>query len=276
MCGHVRTMSSPHPTRTDLATSVDNAQARRPAVENRPFTDLARSAHEEECWRVAFAVRRKLQLLSTLSKWPHVRAQSDLGVTAPTTEFSVALSRFVARSVTFMRQQGGAMDFAEWFAGELPKLLRFTTALCGGPDPAEEVLQEVAIKAHRRWNTIKDLEHPNAYFRRMIINEYLSWRHKWLRLIPYAELRDHGAAEPGLADQQADRAQLIMELNRLPRRQRAVLVLRYVEGLSDLEIARTLGCSPGTVRSHASRALSTLRVEMAAVADGAEEGSHAH
>jgi RNA polymerase sigma-70 factor (sigma-E family) len=168
------------------------------------------------------------------------------------------------------------MDFAEWFAGQLPKLLRFTTALCGGPDPAEEVLQEVAIKAHRRWNTIKDLEHPNAYLRRMIINEYLSWRRKWSRLIPYAELRDHVAAEPGLADQQADRAQLIMELNRLPRRQRAVLVLRYVEGLSDLEIARTLGCSPGTVRSHASRALSTLRVEMAAVADGAEEGSHAH
>jgi RNA polymerase sigma-70 factor (sigma-E family) len=168
------------------------------------------------------------------------------------------------------------MDFAEWFAGQLPKLLRFTTALCGGPDPAEEVLQDVAIKAHRRWNTIKDLEHPNAYLRRMIINEYLSWRRKWSRLIPYAEFSDHVAAGPGLADQHAERAQLIMELNRLPRRQRAVLVLRYIEGLSDLEISRTLGCSPGTVRSHASRALSTLRVEMAATAEGAEEGSHAH
>jgi RNA polymerase sigma-70 factor (sigma-E family) len=171
------------------------------------------------------------------------------------------------------------MDFEAWFSGQLPQLLRFTTALCGGPDPAEEVLQDVAIKAHRRWNTIKDLEHPSAYLRRMIINEYLSWRRKWSRLVPYAELGDHASAEPGLAEKHAERAQLITELNRLPRRQRAVLVLRYVEGLSDLEIAGALGCSVGTVRSHASRALSTLRVEMAptvAGTAGAEEGSRAH
>jgi hypothetical protein len=74
-----------------------------------------------------------------------------------------------------------------------------------------------------------------------------------------------------LADQHAERAQLITELNRLPRRQRAVLVLRYVEGLSDLEIAGVLECSVGTVRSHASRALSTLRVEMAPTGIGHDD-----
>ena len=82
------------------------------------------------------------------------------------------------------------MTFEEWFAAQLPRLLRFTTVLCGGPDPAEEVLQEVALKAHRRWDTLRDLDHPEAYLRRMIVNEHLSWRRKWARLIPQAELRE--------------------------------------------------------------------------------------
>jgi RNA polymerase sigma factor (sigma-70 family) len=59
-----------------------------------------------------------------------------------------------------------------------------------------------------------------------------------------------------------DRVQLAGEIARLPARQRTVLVLRYVAGLSDAEIANELGCSPGTVRSHASRALGTLRVRI--------------
>ena len=55
---------------------------------------------------------------------------------------------------------------------------------------------------------------------------------------------------------------MLAELTKLPRRQRAVVVLRYYEGLSDREIADVLGCKPGTVRGHASRALAALRVEL--------------
>lgn len=169
------------------------------------------------------------------------------------------------------------MTFEEWFGAQLPRLLRFTTVLCGGPDPAEEVLQDVAIKAMRRWDTLRDLEHPEAYLRRMIVNEHLSWRRKWGRLIPAAELREPGPG-PSFAEQHADRAELAAELDRLPRRQKTVLVLRYFEGLPDAEIAELLGCSASTVRSHVARALAALRIELTDPQSGrrSEEGSRAH
>jgi RNA polymerase sigma-70 factor (sigma-E family) len=170
------------------------------------------------------------------------------------------------------------MTFEEWFGAQLPRLLRFTTVLCGGPDPAEEVLQDVAIKALRRWDSLKELEYPEAYLRRMIVNEHLSWRRKWSRLVPQAELREPGTPTPDFADQHADRAELAGELDKLPRRQKAVLVLRYFEGLPDAEIAELLGCRPSTVRSHTARALAALRVELVDRQPGEtrEEGSRAH
>jgi RNA polymerase sigma-70 factor (sigma-E family) len=154
------------------------------------------------------------------------------------------------------------MTFEEWFGAQLPRLVRFTTVLCGGPDPAEEVLQEVALKAHRRWETLRDLDHAEAYLRRMIVNEHLSWRRKWARLIPQAELREPEPSAVHFADQHADRAELVAELNKLPKRQKAVVVLRYYEGLTDTDIAELLGCGTSTVRSHMSRALAALRIEM--------------
>ncbi len=154
------------------------------------------------------------------------------------------------------------MTFDEWFGARLPALVRFSTVLCGGPDPGEEVLQDVAVKAHKRWDMLRTLDHPEAYLRRMIVNEHLSWRRKWSRLIPYAELTDRPAPESGFADRHAERAALVDELNKLPRRQKAVLVLRYFEGLPDEEIAALLGCARATVRTHAARGLAALRIEL--------------
>jgi RNA polymerase sigma-70 factor (sigma-E family) len=169
------------------------------------------------------------------------------------------------------------MTFEEWFGAQLPTLLRFTTVLCGGPDPAEEVLQDVALKALRRWDSLRELDHPEAYLRRMIVNEHLSWRRKWARLVPRAELSEPRTADLHFADQHADRAELVIELNKLPRRQKTVLVLRYFEGLPDAEIAELLGCGTSTVRSHMSRALTALRIEMSdqGSATPSEEGSRA-
>ncbi|MGW6277897.1 SigE family RNA polymerase sigma factor [Kribbella sp. NPDC055071] len=151
------------------------------------------------------------------------------------------------------------MTFDEWTRSGLPRLLRFATVLCSSAHLAEDVVQDVAIKAQRSWDRIGGMDNPDAYLRRMTVNEYLSWRRKWSRIVPIAEI-DTGAA-PDHADRTADRDQLIGELAKLPRRQRAVLVLRYYGGLTDHEIAETIGCSPGTVRAHASRALATLRIE---------------
>lgn len=154
-------------------------------------------------------------------------------------------------------------DFERELGALLPGLLRFATVLCGGPDPAEEVLQDVAVKAHSRWARIRELDHPQAYLRRMVVNEHLSWRRKWSRLVPQAELREPRVSGPDLADTYADRAELAAELARLPRRQKAVIVLRYFEGLTDAAIAEVLGCGASTVRSHASSGLARLRVQMA-------------
>lgn len=171
------------------------------------------------------------------------------------------------------------MTFEAWLTEQLPGLLRFTQVVCGGPDPAEEVVQDVAVKVHARWSRIRGLEHREAYVRRMVVNEHLSWRRKWSRIIPQAEFREPPPTGPGFAEQHADRAALVAELARLPRKQRAALALRYFEGLSDDAIADLLGCRPVTVRSHISRGLATLRVEMkppAVLVDDTEEGSHAH
>ncbi|GAA1582482.1 SigE family RNA polymerase sigma factor [Kribbella sancticallisti] len=155
------------------------------------------------------------------------------------------------------------MTFEQWARVGLPKLLRFATALCGSGDLAGDMVQDVALKAHRHWDRVREADVPDAYLRKMLVNEYLSWRRKWSRIVPRAEifpteqLADH-------ANQQADRDQLLTELAKLPRRQRAVLTLRYYGGLSDPEIAETLGCTASTVRAHASRALAALRIEMAA------------
>jgi RNA polymerase sigma-70 factor (sigma-E family) len=155
------------------------------------------------------------------------------------------------------------MTFEEFAAARLGAVLRFAAVLSGDRATAEDVVQEVLIRAHARWEAIARLDRPESYVRKMVVNEYLSWRRRSWRLVPSgsgADMDARTAADPGV--DHAERAAILAELARLPRRQRAVLVLRYYEGLSDAEIAEVLGCAPGTVRGYASRALATLRVEV--------------
>ena len=150
------------------------------------------------------------------------------------------------------------MTFDDWASTRLDPLLRFAAVLCGDRALAEDVVQDVLVKAHARWERI---ERPDTYLRRMVVNEYLSWRRKWSRQVPRSEINLTDTA-PDPATGLADRDQLISELAKLPRRQRTVLVLRYYGGNTDAEIAELMTCSPSTVRSYASRALATLRVEL--------------
>jgi RNA polymerase sigma factor (sigma-70 family) len=110
---------------------------------------------------------------------------------------------------------------------------------------------------------IGSLDRRDAYIRKMIVNEYLTWRRRSWRLVLSGvgpAIEDRPAPDP--ATRYAEREAIVAELAKLPRRQRAVMVLRYYEGLSDQEIAEVLGCRPGTVRGYASRALAALRVEL--------------
>jgi RNA polymerase sigma-70 factor (sigma-E family) len=155
----------------------------------------------------------------------------------------------------------GYVTFEEFAASRSPVLLRFAVVLTGDPGLAEDVVQEVLIRVHGKWRRISQLDAPESYVRRMVVNEYLSWRRRWARVIPQAEPADRPTVSDS-ATQHAERDALLSELRKLPPRQRAVLALRYYEGLSDVEIADALGCTPGTVRGYASRALATLRIEL--------------
>jgi len=137
--------------------------------------------------------------------------------------------------------------------------------LTGDRRLAEDVVQEVLVRVFERWAKIGGLDRPEFYVRRMVVNEYLSWRRRSGRFIPHADPPDRPDPAPDHAVTHAERDALRTELDKLPRRQRAVLVLRYYAGMSDNEIAEVLGCGAGTVRGYASRALVLLRVELGLV-----------
>jgi RNA polymerase sigma-70 factor (sigma-E family) len=157
------------------------------------------------------------------------------------------------------------MTFEQFAATRLDAVVRFATVLTNDRGLAEDVVQEVLIRAHARWTQIESLDQPEAYVRRMVVNEFYSWRRKWARIAPRPAEELDGRTDP-IADHAAtiaDRRTLLAEVAKLPRKQRAVLVLRYYEGLPDAEIATTLGCSETTVRGYAFRALKALRIELA-------------
>ena len=153
------------------------------------------------------------------------------------------------------------MTYEDFLGTRLRELLRFAALLCGDNGLAEDLVQDVLIRAHGRWDRIGAMEFPFAYVRRMLVNEHLAWRRKWARQIPTADIAVSEVL-PDHAEQIADRQDLMPRLKALPPRQRAALVLRYYGGLSDLEGADTLGCSPGTARGYLSRALATMRIDV--------------
>jgi RNA polymerase sigma-70 factor (sigma-E family) len=152
------------------------------------------------------------------------------------------------------------VTFDELVRLRLPSLLRFAVVLTGDRTVAEDVVQDVLLKARGRWQRIVALELPEAYVRRMVVNELVSFRRRWWRLIPSPAVPARRATVADHAASIVDRQVLRDLLARLPPRQRAVLVLRSYEGLSDHEIAHLLGCRAVTVRGYAARALAALRI----------------
>jgi RNA polymerase sigma-70 factor (sigma-E family) len=157
-------------------------------------------------------------------------------------------------------------SFEQFMAAALPGLLRFGHVLTGDRHRAEELVQSALVKTYRRWRSLRH-DQPAAYVRRAMVNTYTSWWRSARRESPMPEGFD--AAGPGAMDLD-DRDLVLRALGTLPARQRAVLVLRYYEDLSEAAIADALGCSTGTVKSTASRGLRTLRARLA---DPAVEGA---
>lgn len=148
--------------------------------------------------------------------------------------------------------------FREFVATRSGALLRTAYLLVGDRARAEDLLQTALVKTYTAWHRIREPAALESYVRRTMATTATSW---W-RGRPYRERPVWRLPErPGMdeAHHRSERDAMWGHLRALPAKQRAVLVLRYYEGFSEAEIAEVLGISAGTVKSHAARALGTLR-----------------
>ncbi len=161
------------------------------------------------------------------------------------------------------RDPGAELEFREFVAARSAALQRTAFLLAGDWAHAEDLVQVALTKTFLAWRRIADRGAVEAYARRVLVTTATSWwRRRWHGERPTEQLPEPPAG-PDPAAAHADREVLWSLVRRLPARQRAVLVLRHYEDLSEAETARLLGVSVGTVKSQCARALAALRRELA-------------
>ena len=136
---------------------------------------------------------------------------------------------------------GWPVEFAEYVLRQSAPLMRFATVLTGRPRLAEDVVRDALCRAYGRWDRISRTAEPHACVRRLVVDEYLSWRRLFTGS-PAADGRD-----------------VLHRLAGLPRKQRAAVVLRYYADLPDHEIADHLGWPESSVHDRITRAVAGLR-----------------
>jgi len=161
------------------------------------------------------------------------------------------------------------VTFDEYVRVRGPALVRLAWLIAGDRHLGEDLVQEVLTRAYPRWKRIVAGGSPDMYLRRMLVNSHVSWRRKRssTEVADGAE-RVERADHADVGAEATEREAAWRLITRLPPNQRVTIVLRFYEDLDDAAIAEILGCSPGTVRTHAMRALATLRQHL----DPAEEG----
>ncbi|ANN22386.1 SigE family RNA polymerase sigma factor [Amycolatopsis orientalis] len=168
---------------------------------------------------------------------------------------------------------GELTDFGDFVRASLPGLLRYGHALTGNPHDAADLVQTVLEKIGSRWSYVQHKTgDPMAYIRRSMANAHVS---RWRRTKRESLVADLPDTRPYSQADPFEHEPLWQALRALPPRQRAVMVLRYYEGLSEAEIADSLGISQGTVKSQASKAINSLRTKLALIepqGEGREAG----
>ncbi len=149
-------------------------------------------------------------------------------------------------------------EFASYMAARQASLLRTAYLLTGDRHTAEDLVQTAFAKLYLSWDKVRDQGSLDGYVRRIVVNEHNSlWRRAWKRreltTDQMPERPHHDTYDGGAGRELWDLVQT------LPRKARAVVVLRYYEEMSEAEVAETLGISTGTVKSQTSRALAALR-----------------
>jgi RNA polymerase sigma-70 factor (sigma-E family) len=153
-------------------------------------------------------------------------------------------------------------DFESWMIARQGRLLRTAYLLTGDVHAAEDLVQTALAKLYLAWDRVADAPSVDAYARKILVNEHTSmWRRLWRHREVVTDTSAHDV--PVTSAEYDGVGNVLWEAVRsLPERQRAVVVLRYYEQLSEKETADALGVTVGTVKSQASRALDTLRVHL--------------
>ena len=148
--------------------------------------------------------------------------------------------------------------FADFVRDRSPALYRYGYVLTGNAYDADDLVQEALVRLRGAWSRVQRRDDPIGYTRTIMARIHIStWRRR-RREVLRSQVPDAAVSDPAI-DRVSDTSEVWQALSTLPPRQRAVLVLRYYEHLTDDQIATTLGISRGTVRSQASRAMDKLR-----------------
>src|SRR5580704_4397532 len=151
-------------------------------------------------------------------------------------------------------------EFREFMRDRASLLHQTAYLLCGDWHLAHDLVQDTLVKAYQHWPRVRRADSPNAYVRAILVNEARGrWRRRE-RTVPVARFPDgREPVAPDATDEVTRRDGLLQALLALPLRQRATVILRYLEGMTERETAAALGCSEGTVKSQSARALGNLR-----------------
>lgn len=154
-------------------------------------------------------------------------------------------------------------EFADYFTARRDAVRRTAYLICGDWHRADDLAQTAFVALHRRWHKIRDRAALDAYVRRTLVRAAIDEsRRPWRREHPVdipPESAAGGSARDAVGETVANRSALVEGLQQVPPRQRAVLVLRFLEGQSVTDVATALRCSEGTVKSQTARGLETLR-----------------
>ncbi len=152
----------------------------------------------------------------------------------------------------------GGDGFEQFVDAELPRLVGLGHALTGNPHDAWELAQECLVRVGLRWRHVDRRGNPGAYARTALVRLHLNGRRRRRFEVPLATAVDRSGEDTAL--EAAELAGwLRATLDELPPKQRAAVVLRYVEDMSVAQIAECLDCSVGTAKSQLSRAVERLR-----------------
>ncbi len=154
-------------------------------------------------------------------------------------------------------RDGSEKEYIEYVTARIPALRRLAFLLAGDDHRADDLVQQTITTLFLKWRRASAAQHLDAYVRTMLVRSFVDERRlSWSRVRLFRHAPEPPPLEPGAVE---ERLVVRAALARLPRRQQAVLVLRFFYDLPVDEVAATLGCTSGTVKSHTSRGLAALR-----------------